>query len=294
MNTIRRHHAIIGFLLLTFVIIVMVGTPSTFLGTTVSFIHADLSEPKKSRTFVRTTMDFSDNQHLQEFPNQIGAWQGADYNVEGLQEQLGADLMLLRAYSRADLYQPLFFLAMRSKSRSSFHPPEVCYPAQGWEITETADDTIEVPNAEWVARPLFRGRGGNPDDITSISVKRLVITRGTGGEINERRVVLYFYVKHATISAAADEVAMIRVEALAPIAGSYEGVLTTEKDLLSDFIPQMFEPREKEDLILVKLLRSGIGGFLGLFFALLTPLNLALYPQLGSLFAGLVASVGHR
>lgn len=291
---IRRHHAIIGFLVLAFVIVVMVGTPSTFLGTTASFVYADLAHPKNDRTYVRTTIDFSDDQRLREFPLQIGQWQGADYDVEGLQEQVGADVMLARTYTRQELNQPLIFLAMRNKDRSSFPPPEVYYPAQGWEIAEMADDAIEVPNAEWMARPLFRGRGGSPDDTRSIAVKRLLVTRGVDGQVNERRVVLYFYVKHAVLSADSDDVAMIRVEAAAPIEGSYEGVLNNGKELLRSFIPEMFEPREDEDLILVRLLGSGVFGILGVLAAFLAPLSLALYPQMGSLFTWLAATIGHR
>ena len=144
MNTIKHYHQVIGLLIFSFVMIVMLGTPSTFFSKGISLTYANLSNPTNNQTFIRTTMDFGDNERLQEFPEKIGDWQGTDYEVAGLKEQLGADVMLLRAYTKPGLYQPLFFLAMQSKSRSSFHPPEVCYPALGWQIEEAADDIIEV------------------------------------------------------------------------------------------------------------------------------------------------------
>ncbi|PIU56539.1 MAG: hypothetical protein COS88_02710 [Chloroflexi bacterium CG07_land_8_20_14_0_80_51_10] len=284
MSFFKQYHRVIGLIILAFVIIVMLGTPSTFFSKGVSFIYANLSNPMSNQIFVRTTMDFGDNERLQEFPKQIGDWQGSEYNVAGLQEHLEADVMLMRAYTKPGLYQPLFFLAMQSKSRASFHPPEVCYPALGWEIVESEDEAIEVPDAIWVEAPLYSGLEAKLSEIdTSLPVKKLVVIKGTDGEVKERRVALYFYVKHAPIGAHSDAVTMIRVSALAPTNGSYDGILNTEKDLIADFIPYMFEFQGKEDMIIVQLAQMGIGGILLILAAFSIPLAVIFYPRIGNL-----------
>ena len=107
----------------------------------------------------------------------------------------------------------------------------------------------------------------------------MVVIRGTDGEIKERRVVLYFYVQDIPIGVNSDAVTMIRVSALAPAIGSYDRILNTEKDLIVDFIPYMFDFRETEDLIIVQLARMGIGGILLILAAFSMPVALILYPK---------------
>lgn len=281
MDFLKHYHQVVGLLILAFVTIVMIGTPSTFVGSSVSFIYANLSNPTSNQVFVRTTMDFGDNQRMQSFPKEIGEWTGTDYDVASVQELLGADVMLMRAYTKPGLYQPLFFLAMQSKSRSSFHPPEICYPALGYEIQEEGDDQVEVTDAVWLEKPLFPELAPKSMSIdTWLPLKKLVVTKGTNGEITERRTVVYFYVKLAPTGTESDAVTMIRVSAIAPTEGSYESILNAEKTLLADFIPHMFEFHEAETIIILQLAKSGIMGILLILVSFFVPLALVFYPQL--------------
>ena len=133
---IEEYSRIIGLLSLVFVIIILFSTPSLLLAKTVTMIDTELSHASGDETHVRAKLDFGNNEHMQAFPEQIGDWKSSDYNTTRIAKSLGADVMLMRAYSHPKLYQPVFFLIMQSNNRSSFHPPVVCYPALGYTIEE--------------------------------------------------------------------------------------------------------------------------------------------------------------
>ena len=254
----RQYHWVIGLLALASILTLMLGTPDTFFGQNASFLYSNLSNPTSNRTFVRTNMDFGDAESLNNFPKQVGEWQGTDYEVEGLKAQLGADVLLMRSYRKPSVNQPIFFLIMQSKSQASFHPPEVCYPAQGWDIESEETDFLDVSNASWLEPELYPKFS---EVKPTIQIKKIVVTKEKTGffgvETIEHRVVIYFYVKSAPLGADSDAIVMIRVSAIAPTEGSYEELLKIEKQLMVDSIPHMFELREKEDIIAAQLVGSG-------------------------------------
>lgn len=183
----EEYSKIIGLLLLAFVIIMLFATPSMIFAKAITTIDTELSHASRDETPVRTLMDFGSNEHIRSFPKQIGDWNGSDYNTTRIAESLGADVMLMRAYSHPKLYQPVFFLIMQS-----------------------------------------------------------------------------------------NKVTMVRVSALAPLEGSYDGILDITKEFMGDTIPCMFEIREEEEPIIFIVLASGSGSVIGkvavvlLFLALLT------------------------
>jgi hypothetical protein len=228
---------------------------------------------------------------MQAFPKQIGDWSASDYNTTGIEESLGADMMLMRAYSHPKLYQPVFFLIIQSKNRSSFHPPIVCYPALGYTIEEEGKAKIFVQNISWVEKPLFPSWESRKEELGyfngTISAKKLIVVKESEGEngnknkkVTERRVVLYFYVKGSSFTS--DKVTMIRVSALAPLEGSYDGILNITREFMGDTLPYMFELQKKEPLVLFILLASLAGKVVvGLLF--LAPLVIIFYPRIKSL-----------
>jgi hypothetical protein len=248
---------------------------------TITTIDTELSRASEDVNFVRAKMDFGNNEHMQAFPNQIGDWCASDYNTTGIEESLSADMMLLRAYSHPKSYQPVFFLIMQSKNSSSFHPPIVCYPALGYTIEEEGKAVIPMRDISWIEEPLF----GTAEKVSNVTIpaKKLIVVKESKGDgngnknkkVTERRVVLYFYVKESPFTS--DKVTMIRVSALAPVEGSYDGVLNVTKEFLGDTLPCMFELRKKEPLVLFILLGSLAGKVVvGLLF--LAPLVIIFYP----------------
>ena len=286
----EEYSKLIGLLLLGFVLIILLSTPSMLFAKTITTIDTELSRASEDVNFVRAKMDFGNNEHMQAFPKQIGDWSASDYNTTGIEESLGADMMLMRAYSHPKSYQPVFFLIMQSKNRSSFHPPIVCYPALGYTIEEEGKENIPVHNVSWIEDISLNAswmEGGKRKRIfnETISAKKLIVVKESGEDgngnkkVTQRRVVLYFYVKESPF--ASDNITMVRVSAHAPLNGSYDEILNLTTEFMGDAIPCMFEMRKEEPLVLFILLASLAGKVvIGLLF--LAPLVIIFYPQIKS------------
>jgi hypothetical protein len=278
MKFFEEYSRIIGLLMLTFVIILLFSTPSMLLAKSITTIGTELGSSSGSETPVRTLVDFGNTAHMQAFPKQIGDWTASDYNTTQLEEYLGADVLLIRAYSNPKLYQPIFFLIMQSTNRSSFHPPIICYPALGYTIEEEGEEEVQVQNRSWAEGPWRSEREVSFNG--TISVKKLIVVKESKEDrtVTERRVVLYFYVKDNSLTS--DTVTMVRVSALAPPDGSYDGILNITKEFMGDTIPYMFELQRKEPVLFI-LLASGSGtGKVAIVLLFLAPLAIIFYPQI--------------
>ena len=275
---LEQYAKVIGLLLLTFVIIMLFSPPSTILAKRVTMIGTELSYTTSYQQPVRTKLDLGNPQHLQAFPKKIGQWSGSDYNTTGLKEALGADVMLMRAYRHPELFQPVFLLIMQSRDRKSFHPPIVCYPALGYTIEYEGNEIVTVQNVSWVEDPWFSAVERRNETV--LPVKKLVVVKQAAdtGRVTERRVVLYFYVKEPLLSS--DAISMVRVEALAPPGGSYDGILTVSKEFMSETIPYLFEMQRAEQVLFSSLVTGSISDKLMLVLLFLAPFLVIFYPEL--------------
>lgn len=276
MRFFEEYSTIIGFLVLTFVIVILFSTPSMIFAESISTIDTELARASGDAMQVRTKMDFGSNDCMNAFPTELGHWRGSDYNTTNLAAGLGADVMLMRAYTSPESYQPIFFLIVQSDNRSSFHPPIVCYPALGYTIEEEGKEKVpvSVQNVGWEEE--FSDYGKSGEENASISVKKLVVVKEPNGKITERRVVLYLYVNRGFTS---NTITMVRVSALAPLSGSYEGVLEREKEFLSEAFPHMFEFEKKDRLVIYRLMDHGLLGWLVIIVLFLIPILLICYPR---------------
>ena len=283
MGFYRRYSLFLGLLALILVIALLLTNPSLVFSTGVTFIDSELHRSSGDEAYVRTKMDFGSADHMNAFPREIGEWKGYDYDATDMKESLGADVILLRGYDCPGLYQPIFFLIMQAETSSSFHPPIVCYPALGYQIEEEGKEWVVVTDTSWT---------GEPYSIT-LPLKRLVVFKESEGQVTERRVVLYCYVKGNRFTS--DTITMIRVEALAPIEGSYDGILNLAKDFTALTIPCMFEPGEEGEWnpLAMRLAESGIGGYFAIAAMLFLPLVVMLYPRVRR-GRGSIAKSGRR
>jgi hypothetical protein len=279
----EEHAKIIGLLMLAFVIIMLFSTPSMILARRVTVIGTELAYASGDELPVRTKLDLGNNEHIKAFPKGIGEWSsGFDYDTTGLRQQLGADVVLMRAYSNPNLYQPVFFLIMQSNNRTSFHPPIVCYPALGYTIEEEGKETVTVHNASWIEEPVISLKEMKLTEAI-LPVKKLVVVKNAAdtGRVMERRVVLYFYVKEPPLSSNA--ITMVRVEALAPTDGSYEGILNESKEFMLETIPCMFELQRPERSLFTSLATGSIAAKLVLLILFLAPVTVIFFPELRAL-----------
>jgi hypothetical protein len=269
----KQYLTIIGVLVLTVVLSILLLPPSMILARTATFIDTKTYRASSDQILVRTKMDLGNVEHMRKFPKVIGEWTGIDYETSRIEEELNADVILMRAYQSPSFYQSIFLLIMQSSDLGNFHPPPVCYPALGYQIEEEVKEEIPISNVEWVSY----WRSETEQNIaTSINANKLVVFNESNGKVTERRVVLYFYVKETP--ASTDKLTMVRVSALAPVDMSYDGVLSLTKDFMSEVIPYLFEfYEEKEEILAAHLAKSGPGWLL-MAVLVIFPLALIIYP----------------
>ncbi|MCD6456773.1 MAG: exosortase-associated EpsI family protein [Methanophagales archaeon] len=279
---IEEYCRIIGLLMLGFVFIFLLSSPSTLFAKTITTIDTELSHASKDAMPVRAKMDFGNNEHMRAFPNNIGGWVGSEHNTTRVAESLGADVMLMRNYVNPETFQPVIFLIVQSKNHSSFHPPIVCYPALGYTIEEEGKAWIPLRNLSWVGEPLYTqpAKRLHRRSYLTIPVKKLIVVKKSNadGKVTQRRVVLYFYVKESPFSP--DTFTMIRVSALAPAEGSYDGILNLTTEFMGNTIPCMFELRKEEPVLLIRLASGSVIGKVAIGLLLLVPIATIFYPQI--------------
>ena len=68
---------------------------------------------------------------------------------------------------------------------------------------------------------------------------------------------------------------------MAPINGSYDGILGVIKDFVAQIVPYMFGEEQKEEpMLIAQLAGSGIGGYLLIALLISAPLALVIYPKI--------------
>lgn len=269
MSFYHRYSLLIGLLALVLVVVLLLSTPGSAFSSGVTFIDTELHRATGDEAYVRTRMDLGSSEAVRAFPCEFGGWSGYDYETSSVEESLGAEAVLLRGYTRAGLYQPLFFLIMQARTESSFHPPPVCYAGLGYRIEEQGPEEVSV------ASPVWAGK----QSCLSLPLKKIVVSRENAGSTIERRLALYFYVKDNQL--VSDAVTMIRVEALAPLEGSYDGILEVSKSFLADAVPHLFEPASDGEWkpLAVRLADGGLWGYFLILLLLTIPLAIAVCPR---------------
>ncbi len=95
------------------------------------------------------------------FPLQVGEWERlTDEALEpDVVRLIQPDGYLLRSYAapgRAPVWLYVGFYAGRGGFGGNAHDPEVCYPAQGWEVMDTRRIEIDVGDAQRMQATLLR------------------------------------------------------------------------------------------------------------------------------------------
>jgi len=283
MHRTEDYSKLIGFIVFALALILLLSSPSMLLAKTVDMIGTELSYITDNEQTIRVKMDLGNSEHVRTFPASMNGWTSSDYDTTRLAENLDADTMLMRSYIQPNSIQPVFFLIMHSDNRSSFHPPIICYPALGYTIVEEGTAIVPVNNESWAEeKPLYKTWEDKAEELgffnETITVKKLIVIKESDGEITERRIVLYFYVKNSFLSA--DDVTMIRVSAVAPTNGAYDETMNTCKDFMGKTIPYLFEKQQEEDSIAISLAKSGLGGWILIVVILAVPFLIMFYPEL--------------
>ena len=266
----RRYSLVLGLCALVLVMLLLLSSPGLIFSSGVTFIDSELQRSSGEEVYVRTKMDFGDAEQVNNFPREFGEWTGYDYDTSSVRESLGADAVLLRGYECPGLYQPIFFLIVQGRTETSFHSPSVCYAALNFEIEERGKEEVRVTDANWL---------GGDSSTVSIPLEKIVVFKESGGKVTERLAVLYCYVRGNQLTS--DTVTMFRVEALAPVEGSYDSILNLEKEFIAEAIPYLFEPGRGEEWnpLAARIAGFGAGGYFLIILLFLLPLAIIVYPR---------------
>jgi len=269
MNFFRQYSLIIGLSILVVVFALLLSSYDNVFSSGVTFLDNDLHGPSTDEVYVETRMNLGSEEHMAAFPLKMGEWVGYDEDTAEWEERLGADVTILRGYTAPGIYRPVHFLVLRSRTSSSFHEPRLCYPAHGYNITEDGKDQVTITQDDWV------------EDFPNISIplEKLIVEKETDDGKLERLIVLSVYVKGNQFTT--DAVTMIRIEKRVPDNGSYEDTVNVEKAFLTEAIPLMFVPSEKEgwNPIVAELAGWGIGGYLIIVCLVGIPIGIIAYPR---------------
>jgi hypothetical protein len=288
MGEYKQYTTLIGWLLIVLLVIILFVSPQDIFSS-VRFIDTELSEASGGGIPVRTNMDLAQEEQLKDFPLLIEEWEGINLEIPNLREYLDADVLLMRAYTRADQQQPVFLLVMHASSKSGFHPPPICYVSMGYEVVEEEEkEKIYVSDTAWIDLPvseeeISRLTGWQREVFESspyagwVSVKRLTVFKQDNGEVTDRRIVLYFYIKDRMF--VSDKISMVRVSALAPPSGSLDDALSATKELMAEVIPLLFQPHEEGKMFITHLVESGIGGYFVILLLFSIPLAIIICPK---------------
>lgn len=267
MTFYKRYSLFIGVFLLVCIVVVLLSKPGAIFSQEAYFIDDEPFRASPDGVYVKTKLDLGDSEHMKSFPTQVGDWEcAAEYDSSYWEDYLEAEAVLLRAYRKGDLYQPVFLQIVQGQSGSSVHQPTVCYQTQGYTIEEQGGDTLLISDVGWAEE-------GTP---VSIPIKKMVVTKESEGGLKERRIVLYWYVEGNRI--ASNTVTIIEVSAHAPLEGSYDGILYETKSFAAQAIPYVFAP-SKGETVLMQLTHWGAPGYFIITGLICIPVVLAVYPR---------------
>lgn len=107
---------------------------------------------------------------LPELPRQIGPWtMTAERELEPLVfEQLQPDEYLVRRYEapkRTPIWVYVAVYGGRASYGSGAHDPQVCYPAQGWEIVRSEGIAVPLAALQTLSAKIIDAQNGNTKQV---------------------------------------------------------------------------------------------------------------------------------
>ncbi len=185
--------------------------PRAEAGASYAFV-ADIDRWRRTdreRT-IAAQYDFSLDGDLASVPLQIGDWQGADIPQTNIEVQilLEPEQYVYRRYSRPD-GSYVWLSLIGSRQTKSFHSPQICYTADGWQ-TEVKSEPIDLS-----------GKG------------EVYALRVNARKEQWEHVVLYFFLYPNSLREANDGAVLFKVTA--PLVGSVEDTLALQKAFIREF-----------------------------------------------------------
>lgn len=158
---------------------------------------------------VQARYDFSLSGDLAALPLQVGNWQGVDLPQTNLEVMilLEPEQYVYRRYTRSD-GKFVWLSLIASRQAKSFHSPQICYDADGWQ-TDVTSEPVEL-------------------DEGSLYALRLDAHKDPW-----EHVVLYFFLYPDRLRDANSGTVLFKVTA--PLEGSLADTLALQKSFIREF-----------------------------------------------------------
>ncbi len=178
---------------------------------------ADISNWQRTERerVVSSPYDFSLTGDLTRLPLQLGGWSGVDVPQTNLEVAtlLEPEQYVYRRYIRPD--GSLVWLSLiGSRTSKSFHSPQICYDADGWQI-EAGSETLALAQGEIVALRLL-GRKALADGSTA------------------QHLAFYFYLWPAPARDPGAGTVLVKVTV--PVSGSVEEAAAWAKEFVGTLL----------------------------------------------------------
>ncbi len=211
----RRYLVVLALLLLAALAVLVITQREALLGRVRANqgfqLVADIDNWKRTdrERALRTDYDFRLGPNLDELPLQVGDWQGVDVPQTNLEVfiLLEPEHYVFRRYARAD-GRSLWLSLIGSRKAKSFHPPQICYDADGWQ-TDVSSEPIAIGEGELYVLKVIARKGG------------------------ATHVVLYFFLWSDYSRDPAAGTVLFKVTA--PLEGSAEETVTLAKAFIQEF-----------------------------------------------------------
>jgi len=250
----EEYIGVIGLFGLSAVFAILFSSPEDiFRGTII--IDTGLHHKTPNELLAASDFDFYNQSDLERFPGEIEGWKSRDFSqAERQMQALGADVLLLRMYSYEN--EKIEFILIHSKTKSSFHSPEVCFRANGWEIINKDIEPVNIP--EWGSK---------------IWVNKLIVQKG-----NTKKVILYWYMWGQGITRNNKNCVLTRIE-MSFVEDDAE-VLGTGKTFIGKLLPDMYKSRMASETIAEQMVdKFGILGAIIDVLLISLPLLMILYTK---------------
>lgn len=269
---------------------VMLSTPSTIFAQSVSLVDTELRERGTEPQRVLTKMELGDAASLESVSEELGAWRmTTEHDWDKVADILNTDVLLSRDYSHPNLIQPAHLLIIQSYNVSSFHPAPVCYRVQGWELPADGGRSVPVavPNATWAESHWLSEAEPRAFNGTIEAKLFDVVKRDDDGNVTEKRVALYVYIKREDWRVT-NSVTWVRTEIAVTPDTTAEQAAPVLADLLGAALPELFHfGDEDEDTLGFSLLTGGVPGIAAFAAMLALPAALGFPLLKGPLMAWL-------
>ncbi|MFC1945197.1 hypothetical protein ACFLWF_00420 [Chloroflexota bacterium] len=283
----RQYLPLMGIFLLGIVFALLLSTPSNIFASRIYF-STELKINPATALLTRVKINIGNQEEINAIPDIIGDLQSIDFDRSATKEILRANTMLVREYFTEELTNSVFLLVVQGSSKSSIHPPPICYKGQGYEIEKEGIEIIKLSNPDWLmalptdvdSLPLWAQESITESSLSgTIPVNSMVLIKRKDERIIERRIVLYFYL--IDTSSVNEQFNMVRVSTLSSISDRYGSSMENAKNLMTQVVPLIFEPANKsdEDMLVERLAAMGIVGFCIISVLIAAPLSIIIYPK---------------